>query len=745
MFIKGNSLKFITKEIRRLTNERRRKEAKRLKLQLPAIAVSALFPGEREKEQADTHTGYVLVDVDGMKTPVAEYLERSKAFPWLALAYVSARGGGVHLLFRVETDIKHHPKVCQALYDIVETTLGEAVDRVCTDITRTSLICWDESCYYNPEAKVFRTEKTRTVPYEDRTETWTEDERLSRYLDQADSSNSWTKGQRHAQLVSLAFCLNRAGFGQQAVERECVLRYAQPDFDAKEITKTIASVYTKARAEHGKNQYEKPAAPSSKYANAANYANKYPEKGPTPEGQTYEAVNDDFEAPLPTFDKSIADSLPAIMRDMLPPNLKDEEFDMALTSALTMLSTVTPRVHGQYHGRNIAPTLYLYIVARAGSGKGILNTMRPAVGIWQKYIHDISQARVKEFEKKEHTYLLEETKAKRSGKPLTIDPPEPVRQMNLNIPGSITQAKLTEQLATNEHYPALMHESEIGILTDAISQDYGKYTHLLNKIAHQEEIGRDSLANSYQCCQRPLMGVLLSGTFGQFIRFIPSADDGLFSRFLAYTVNKPVEWKDLTDEDDNPATGRYYNEIGLRVLDIGIFLDEHPTFIRYTKAQRDRMNVRFRRLTEKAQLYGDDERQGIVNRLGRSHFCICMTLTALRKAERECTLENLPIQDIDFDIAMKFVLVFHEHILSLGTRLKKNDTCPPASDPNIYERLFAELPTQFRTADLNTLAESLGIPPRTAARRLKIWTEKAIITKLSMGKYVKKEVVDNNV
>lgn len=33
--------------------------------------------------------------------------------------------------------------------------------------------------------------------------------------------------------------------GQQAVENECMRRYVEPDFDAKEIAKTIASVYSK--------------------------------------------------------------------------------------------------------------------------------------------------------------------------------------------------------------------------------------------------------------------------------------------------------------------------------------------------------------------------------------------------------------------------------------------------------------------------------------------------------------------
>lgn len=47
--IKSGKLMFITKEIRRLTAEGRHKEARRMKMQLPAFVVAALFPEERKR------------------------------------------------------------------------------------------------------------------------------------------------------------------------------------------------------------------------------------------------------------------------------------------------------------------------------------------------------------------------------------------------------------------------------------------------------------------------------------------------------------------------------------------------------------------------------------------------------------------------------------------------------------------------------------------------------------------------
>nr|WP_129733078.1 DUF3987 domain-containing protein [Parabacteroides goldsteinii] len=762
-FIKGNYLQFITKEIRRLSAEGRHQEAKRTKLQLPAIAVSALFPGERQKEQAGEHTGYVLVDVDGMKTPVAEYMERSKGLPWLALAYVSARGGGVHLIFRVETDTVHHAETCLALYDIVETTLGEAVDRGCTDITRTSLVCWDTDCYYNPEAETFRMEAavdTHPGPAVDtppapsregksysthcekkmatKMEPLTETERLDLYLDQADLGHSWVKGQRHARLVSLAFCLNRAGFGQQAVENECVRRHAEPDFDAKEIAKTIASVYGKARAEHGTNRRENKALNEKKFAIPATFATKDTGKYPPAENEADISTNQHVTPELSYVDQALFNAAPTLLRDMIRPGLEGRQRDMAIVAALAMISTVMPRVKGNYHGDSVAPMLYLYVVARAGSGKGVLNGMYQLLQPWHYYVRSKSASYVKKNKEEIEAYELAAARSKKTGKPVMLTRPDEVVQMELKIAGTITQAKLVKQLSANEHYPGLMQESEIGILIEAIHNDHGKYTYLLNQIAHQEMIDRSSISGGTVSCNRPLMGLLTSGTFGQFVRLIPSADDGLFSRFLAYTFNEAPKWKLLTSEDDNIHADRYYAKVGAAILEAGIYLDNNPTFVRYTEQQRNRMNHRFSRMSEQARLFGNEDRLSVVHRLGRTHFCISMFLTALRKVERQSTLDEQVVSDIDFDIAMMFVLMFQQHMLTLGTMLKHDADFTPPSDPNIYETFFNDLPATFRTSEAKALGMFRGIPERTIDRHLGKWIHEGIISRLSAGKYLKK-------
>lgn len=219
--IAGPKLKLKTLEIRRLDAAGEVEKTRKKKLSLPTFAVSFLFPDERYNDQAAEPTGYVLVDIDQLSGPVAGYFEQCKSLPFLALAYVSARGKGVHLICRAETDAATHADVCRALYDLLEATLGEPVDRNCTDLTRTSLLCWDAGCYYNPRPEVFRLAQPPAAGKQSPAATGylppSEADRLALYLDRVDARVSWQKGQRHMQLVSLAYSLNRAGFDRLAV------------------------------------------------------------------------------------------------------------------------------------------------------------------------------------------------------------------------------------------------------------------------------------------------------------------------------------------------------------------------------------------------------------------------------------------------------------------------------------------------------------------------------------------------
>lgn len=740
--IVGPTLKLITLEIRRLDAAGKVKPTKKAKLSLPLFAVSFLFPDERYSDQAAEPTGYVLVDVDELTTPAAEYLGRAKIFPSLALAYVSARGKGVHLIFRAATDPATHAHVCRALQDMVEATLGEPVDRGCTDLTRTSLLCWDEGCYYNPAAEPFRLPpaapaRKKVSPAPAGYLPPSEAERLGIYLNRVDERLAWVKGQRHSQLVSLAYTLNRAGFGHNAVLQACTGRYAQTDFDDREIRKVIDSVYNKSQAEHGVNRREYTPSPRSLSVTSAKSATKDTIYGSKKDSEDEYVENEPGNTLTPFFDYTLFDQAPQLLQDMIRPDLSGRQRDIALAGALVALSTITPHVTGQYHGKREAPTLYLYVVASPGFGKGILEELRKALLVWQQYIRDNSRMKVKQYEEDLEAFNHHVATARKTGKNPVLNRPVEVKQMELDIPGTITQAKLTELLSTNEHYSGLMCETEIGILVDASAQDYGKYIYLLNQIAQHETIGRGSLQNSILSCNFPLMSLLTSGTFGQFTDLIHGTDDGLFSRFLAYTIDEAPEWKDLTSIDDDPQTGNYYPALGERIKVAGIFLDEHETFVCYTEAQRKRLNRRFREMSKKVRWFRGDDELSVVHRLGNMHFRICMTLTALRKAEARNEMEKVRVLDVDFDFALMFILTFQKHIQALGSLLPTGKVRGEFVDSDDYERFYRVLPDTFQTSEALALGDSLEVKERTVKRLISRWSKEGLLVRLSRGNYRK--------
>ena len=739
--IAGPKLKLKTLEIRRLDAAGEVDKTRKKKLSLPTFAVSFLFPDERYNDQAAEPTGYVLVDIDQLSGPVAGYFEQCKSLPFLALAYVSARGKGLHLICRAETDAATHADVCRALYDLLEATFGEPVDRNCTDLTRTSLLCWDAGCYYNPRPKVFRLAQPPAAGKQSPTATGylppSEADRLALYLDRVDARVSWQKGQRHMQLVSLAYSLNRAGFDRLAVAQACISRYAQRDFDDREIGRVIDSVYTKSQAEHGVNrrEYTPPARPLSD-TNVNRATRESPSGRKTDPADECSDTEED-KSLTPFFDYALLSRAPQLLQDMLRPDLTGRQRDIALAGALVALSTVTPHVTGQYHGHTDAPTLYLYVVASPGFGKGILQEVRKALLVWQQYIRDNSRMRVQKYEEELEAYNHHNTAARKAGKIPILSRPLEVKQMELDIPGTITQAKLTELLKTNEHYPGLMCETEIGILVDATGQEYGKYIYLLNQIAQHETIGRGSLQNSVLSCDFPRMSLLTSGTFGQFTDLIRGTDDGLFSRFLAYTIDEAPEWKDLTDIDDDPHTGSYYPALGERIKLTGIFLDEHETFVCYTDAQRKRLNRRFSAMSKKVRWFKGDDELSVVHRLGNMHFRICMLLTALRKAEAGSEVEKVRVLDVDFDLAMMFVLTFQKHIQALASLLPSGKIRDEFVDSDDYERFYRVLPDSFPTSEAIAVGDSSGVKERTVKRLLKRWSKDGLLVRLSRGNYRK--------
>lgn len=741
----GSQLRHITGEIRRYAAEGNRKKTEQLKMQLPAIAVSCLFPAERRTEQAGSYTSYALVDVDELSVSADTYRQQCALLPFVTLAHVSGRGGGVHLLIKVNTGVGDHIAACRSLFDMLESALGQKVDRNCTDLVRAALLCYDPDCYYNPEATVWHVPESYLTPalaaevkHTRAYQAWQGEqlpagECLSRYLDEAAHTLSMQKGQRHSTLVSLAYSLNRAGFDERMVLSECIRRYAEPDFDQKEITKIIVSAYTSGKAEHGCNRREA----SARSACSAPSFSPCGEK----EGMGLDGIQlEHAKSATKCFPSALYEHLPDMLSDMFIEGLTEVERSVALLGSLGIFSCALPNVTGSYQNSEYAPPLYTCIVGAPGTGKGMLSRIRPVYHKYAAYVRNRSAKEVKEYQKAKLRYDLELSNFSRGKTDKLSDEPEEVKYKELELSGDITRPRLVELIEANKDIAALMYENEIDVLNVAISQEHGKFRDVMNRIYQHEQISKDTKRDKRSNHNSPRMGVVISGTPAQAVRFAFSTEDGLFSRLLCFYITEPSKWKNLTSSDDTPHRANYYKGMGDRLLKIALHLEAYPTWINYTEDQREKMNEMFSAQLERIRSFAEGDMSGIIFRLGLTHFRISMVLTAIRKGEQRLIDRDMLISDKDFDTATGIIFHCLDHILVLSSLLKKDTTCNSVAYPVISERLYTSLTDSFTTAEASASGKELGMSQRSIESALTKWCRQGLSARISNGCYKKKSL-----
>lgn len=735
--IAGPGLRHATGGVRGAIAEGKPERGKELKMQLPAIAVSCRFPEERRTEQAGPYTGYVLVDSDNLTCPAAEYRDRCAALPFVALAHVSAGGNGVHLLARVSTGVEDHAAVCRSLQQFIETAFGYPVDRSCTDLTRTALLCHDPEARLNTRATAYLIENGKLkIENEEGEKKFSIDtgEGLRRYLDEADRTLAWVKGQRHTNLVSLAFTLNRAGFDERAVTGECIRRYTQPDFGEKEIAKVIASAYTSGRAEHGCNRKEFVPPAEGVSARSACSALYTPSSDETGDSSLESRRLENAKEMTQCFPPAVYENLPPFFKEMFTEGLTEVERSVTLVGGTGIFSAAMPGVSGSYQGAICEPPLFCCISGAPASGKGMVNRIHKVFHVYAEGIRRTSAREVKVYNDKMKQYNFEMVKQLKAKGELPEEP-ECVRQKGLELAGNISRPRMIEQLADNGHYAALMCETEIDVINNSMEQDNGQYHDLLNQIFQHEQVSKDTKQDKYYSNPFPRMALVFTGTEGQVTRLIHSTEDGLFSRLLCFYISGQGEWKPLTNADDTPQRATYYSDLGHALQEIALFLDQHPTWVSYTEEQRKFMNEIFPLELERLRAFGEGDKTAILFRMGMIHFRICMVLTGLRKGEQRLPYAEMKVRDDDFNTATQIIFHCLNHSLVLSTLLKKDEVLKPISNPIVSEQLFGQLCENFNTQEALEKGKNLGMEKRSVERVLTRWCKKGLITRVMNGKY----------
>ena len=243
------------------------------------------------------------------------------------------------------------------------------------------------------------------------------------------------------------------------------------------------------------------------------------------------------ESALPGFEPAIYEVLPDFLQRACAP-FEGYEKAVMLVTTLGVLSGCFPGVGGIYGQRRYSLNLFTFVIAPAASGKGTM--------IWAQCLaRPYHKQLVSESNLRRDAYQLELQAYKSTGKNSTSAtlPAGPPPRRFLFLPGDITAAAMMGALADN-YGRGIICESEADTLTTSMGGEHGKFGDKLCKIFQHEPIPLMRKGGDVHIeLERPAVSIVLTGTRAQLPRLMPTAENGLISRFLFYTFEQPYTWR----------------------------------------------------------------------------------------------------------------------------------------------------------------------------------------------------------
>lgn len=249
----------------------------------------------------------------------------------------------------------------------------------------------------------------------------------------------------------------------------------------------------------------------------------------------------DATAYPPTFPATLYEALPDYLRRCCE-HFTGHERAVMLLGTLAVLSGCFPAVGGTYGRRRAGLNLFAFIIAPAASGKGALAFARRLAWPWHSRLVEESRARRAEYELE-----LAAQRSAGKGKAPTAELSAPPRKL-LYMPANTTAAALFTALAENNGR-GIICETEADTLSGALGSDFGSFGDVLRKAFHHEPVALlRKTDRQYLDLAHPAISIALTGTPGQLPRLMPTAEDGLVSRFLFYRFEQSPVWHDVSPD-----------------------------------------------------------------------------------------------------------------------------------------------------------------------------------------------------
>jgi hypothetical protein len=703
-------------EIRSLFAQGKKDEADGKKKQLLAFTPSAVFTEKRQMPFLEMYSGFVHLDFDKLNS---EQLQTAFAIickiPYTALCFISPSGNGLKVFIEVNTELEHHDIAYQQVQKYYEDATGLKVDPSCKDVTRLCFMSHDPEAYRTIQNEKFVVALPQLIQ-EQQSQTPTaiapvvepqmaEPEDLNNtflFNQQIQFTNNkiqYNDGNRNNYIYQLASNCNRVGLSQSDTELLCKQHF---DLPYREVQTAVNSAYQHHLQEHKKYEYKA----------------KTPEQEPT-----------HTEVQMPTLPDEVFNSIPLFLQRITNVAQSKEERDILLLGSLVTLSVAFPKITGKYGDNPVHTNLFIFITAKASAGKGVLIHCRRLV----EPIHQALREEAKQLKQKYEIDMLDYNANK--GKEANTEKPQKPPQKMLFIPANNSATGFLELLG-DSNSRGLIFETEGDTLAKAFKSDYGDFSDgFRNAFQHEPISYYRRTDKEFVEIQRPCLSAMLSGTPKQIQTLIPSPENGLFSRFMFYVMNMKMVWKDVFASNTEDGLDNHFATLGNEFLSLYQMLMSSPEIqFSLTKEQQAKFNQFF---AEKQNLYvaiQEEDIVGTVRRLGLTAFRMMMVFTALRIMEDGEITNQLICSDTDFENTLNLIETLLKHSSYVFNQIAEQTYQPKPKKRK--EQFLEQLTYEFNRQSYVAIAQSLGIPDKTAQGYIKNFIDSGIVLHPSQDKYI---------
>ncbi len=375
------------------------------------------------------------------------------------------------------------------------------------------------------------------------------------------------------------------------------------------------------------------------------------------------------------FSNHLFNALPGMLREPANRFTDLQERELFLVGALGVVSGMLPNYIGNYFGSSTGTNLYCFIAGNYGAGKGALK--------WARMLGEITHLnRLDEARVEDEQYRLDKV---HYNKQLTLfnkgklaeapQEPRPPRHLKLFIPANTTKTAVMQLLEENDGN-GIIFETEGDTLADMLRQDYGNFSDILRKAYHHEPLSFFRRANNEDVSvENPALSVVLSGTYDQLVKLIPSIDNGLYSRFMFYMLHGNEEFRNPFDRNDFTLAlnmERYASKYA-ELYKVLKAVPAHKQFV-MTEQQEALFNRHFKYVKDWTREHVSADLDGSVNRMAVMAYRIAMILTIVRhfEANPQLPAPALTCTDTDLQSALAIIDVLSYNAIDVYKYLEKH-------------------------------------------------------------------------